>query len=79
MIQNRAGFTLVELMIVITIIAILSIGTFVPYNYYSQLSSVRVASEEVNQAVNDAKILATNGYTFPGTSTNANIGLVFKK
>lgn len=64
-------------MIVITIIAILSIGGYIPYSYYSQLSSVRTSSQIVNQSVNDARIMANNGFTFPRTNTNANVLLKF--
>lgn len=66
-------------MVVITIIAILSVGSYIPYNYYSQLSQVRLSGEIIGQSVNNAKILSMNGYTFPGTSTNADIGLILRK
>lgn len=54
------GFTLIELMIVITIIGILFFGAYVPYDYYSRLSKVRISTEKIRQSMEDAKILAQN-------------------
>jgi|GEM_PF-1063142 len=73
--KKTAAFTLIELMIVITIIAILALSSYAPYDYYSRISRVRVSRDIISQAVADAKNLASNGYIFPGTNTNANIGL----
>lgn len=77
--KKTAAFTLVELMIVITIIAILALSSYAPYDYYSRISRVRVSRDIISQAVADAKNLASNGYTFPGTNQNANIGLKIEK
>jgi len=77
--KRPGGFTLIELMIVITIIGILTVGAYIPYNFYSELARVRLSAEIVDQSVSDAKILASNGYVFPGTSENAHIGLILRK
>lgn len=78
-VRTRSGFTLIELMVVITIIGILFAGSYLPYEYYSRLSRVRISVEKVHQTLEDAKILSQNGQLFPGTSKNANIGLLLTK
>lgn len=77
--RAKNAFTLIELMIVITIIAILAISSYAPYDYYSRVSRVRVSRDIISQTVADAKNLASNGYVFPGTTKNANIGLKIEK
>ena len=77
--RTSRWFTLIELLIVITIIGILSIGSFVPYDYYSRVSRVRISVEKVHQTLEDARILSQNGQIFPGTTKNANIWLLFEK
>lgn len=78
-IKSEYGFTLIELMVVITIIGILFSGSYIPYDYYSRISRVRISVEKIQQAREDAKILSQNGQLFPGTENNANIGLLFTK
>lgn len=75
-IRNTSGFTLIELLVVITIIGILFVGSYVPYDYYSRLSSLRMSTEKIHQALEDSKLLSQNGQIFPGTigtMKNANI------
>lgn len=71
--RTSSGFTLIELMVVMTIIGILFVGSYVPYDYYSRLSRIRISAEKIEQSMEDAKILAQNGQLFPGTTKNADI------
>jgi prepilin-type N-terminal cleavage/methylation domain-containing protein len=78
-IANTHAFTLIELMVVITIIGILFVSSYVPYDHYSRLSRVRISTERFKQTLEDARILAQNGQIFPGTTKNANIGILLQK
>ena len=77
--QDTSGFTLIELMIVITIIGILFIGSYVPYDYYSRLSKVRISMEKIHQTLENARTLSENGQLFPETTNNADMGILFEK
>jgi prepilin-type N-terminal cleavage/methylation domain-containing protein len=72
-IRNTSGFTLIELMVVITIIGILFAGSYVPYDYYSRLSRIRLTEEKIHQTMEYARLLSQNGELFPGTTNNADI------
>ncbi len=72
-IRSKNGFTIIELTVVITIIGILFAGSYIPYDYYSRVSRVRISSEKVRQTMENARILAQNGQVFPGAEKNANI------
>jgi prepilin-type N-terminal cleavage/methylation domain-containing protein len=76
---HTRAFTLIELMVVITIIGILFVSSYVPYDHYSRLSRVRISTERFKQTLEDARILAQNGQIFPGTTKNANIGILLQK
>ncbi len=78
-IRNTSGFTLIELMVVMTIIGILFAGSYVPYDYYSRLSRVRISAEKIHQTMENARLLSQNGQLFPGTTKNANMGILFEK
>lgn len=62
-----------------TIIGILFAGSYVPYDYYSRLSRVRITAEKIHQTMEDARILSQNGQLFPGTTKNVNMGILFEK
>jgi prepilin-type N-terminal cleavage/methylation domain-containing protein len=60
MIKNKA-FTLIELMIVITIFSIISLATYLPYAHHQKKTLIKQAAREVTQSLSDARNLATNG------------------
>lgn len=74
--NNYKWFTLIEILIVITIIWILSIGTFVPYNLYANIAKVRLSREIVSQTMSEARNSAAWLIDF-WTQKNQNIALFF--
>ena len=79
MILARRGFTLIELVIVMSIIAIMSLGLYAPYNHYGNIAKVRVSVGKIDQIIGESKMYASNGYLFPGTDKNADIVVKFQK
>ncbi|EKD66259.1 MAG: hypothetical protein ACD_49C00056G0014 [uncultured bacterium (gcode 4)] len=77
MIKNIKGFTLIELMIVITIIWFLTMLVAVPYNFYANISKVRISKEIIDQSRSDAISSANWRTSFDWK--NINIGLYFDK
>ncbi len=55
--KNKA-FTLIEFMIAITIMAIMLLVVYVPYNYYSNKAKVKITSKEISQILFEARNLA---------------------
>lgn len=75
--QPNKGFTLIELMIVITIIGILTIWTFVPYNTYSNIAKVKSSKELFDQSIQEARNITNWVTTTDGK--NINLWLVIEK
>jgi prepilin-type N-terminal cleavage/methylation domain-containing protein len=73
----KKGFTLIELMIVITIIWILFVWVFVPYNLYSNIAKVKAGAEIITQAINEARFSAM--WIQNTTNKNVNIWIVLEK
>jgi prepilin-type N-terminal cleavage/methylation domain-containing protein len=57
----KKAFTLIEFMIAITIISILMVMTYAPYNYYSNKAKVRVTAKEISQSLYESRNLAIHG------------------
>lgn len=72
------GFSLIELMVVITIIWIVSIGLIIPYNFYGNIAKVKISKETVNQTLNEARNSAAWLSEF-SSNKNQNTALIFKK
>lgn len=55
---KKGGFTLVELIVTITIIIILSLMTYLPYSHYQNKAKLKLASREISQSFYEAKNMA---------------------
>lgn len=73
--NNNWWFTLIELLIAITIFMILVVMSFVPYQYYSNIAKVKLASKEISQSISEARNTAINWYD--DSWTNQSIGIYF--
>ena len=73
--NNKKAFTLIELMIAITIIVILTLAAYAPYNYYQNKAKLKVATREVSQFLSESKNRAINWSI--GSSWNVSIGVYF--
>lgn len=69
------AFTLIELLIVITIIGIISVTTYIPYAHHQKKVLLNQAAREVSQSLRDARSLAING--FNTWSWNVSVALFF--
>lgn len=58
MILSKKAFTLVELLVAITIIIILSLMTYIPYSHYQNKAKLKLASREISQSFYEAKNMA---------------------
>jgi len=56
-------FTLIEMLIAITIFFIIVVMSYVPYSYYQNKAKLRISVKEISQSISEAKNLAINGYT----------------
>ncbi len=61
--KKTAGFTLIELIVVISIAAIMMLFAIAPYNLYSDKARVRLSAERIEQAITKAKLFASTGYS----------------
>jgi len=56
--MNKKWFTLIELMIVITIIWIMMMMAYAPYNYFQKKAELRVAAKEISKTLSESRNLA---------------------
>jgi prepilin-type N-terminal cleavage/methylation domain-containing protein len=74
--NKKSGFTIIELMIVITMISIISLATYMPYAHHQKKTLIKQAAREITQSLSEARNLATNGLsTLSGASLH--VGLYF--
>lgn len=78
-ISSAAGFTLLELMVVIFVFAIVSTAVFANYSSFNERLAVRSASEEISSSVRRAQAfgLAVKGITIGGTTYFPGYGIYF--
>lgn len=68
---NKKAFTLIELMISITIVIILTLIAYAPYNYYQNKAKLKISVREVSQALHEARNMAINWVIW----TNSNVSV----
>lgn len=73
--HNKNAFTLIELMVVVTIIVIVSLATYLPYAHHQKKVLLKQWVKEIVQSITEARNLAINGInTWSG---NLNVGVFF--
>lgn len=61
-VSSLSAFTLLELIIVITIIGIVSVSSYFPYAFYQKKVLVKQAAKEISQSLLEVRNMALNGY-----------------
>lgn len=59
--NKKSAFTLIELMTVITIMAIIMFATYIPYEHHQKKTLLRQAAREISQSLSEARNLAIHG------------------
>lgn len=59
--NSASWFTLIELMVVITIIGIISLATYMPYDHHQKKTLVKQAVKELGQTLTESRNLAIHG------------------
>lgn len=72
---TRKAFTLIELMISITIVVILTMATYAPYNYYQNKAKLKVTTREISQLLSEGRNMAMNWSVWE--FWNSTIGVYF--
>lgn len=62
----KKWFTLIELLIAITIFFIITFTTYAPYNYYTKKAKLNNATKEISQSLYSARNMAINWLTWLG-------------
>jgi prepilin-type N-terminal cleavage/methylation domain-containing protein len=58
--KNIKAFSLLELIVVITLIGIMLLATYAPYSYYQTKAKVRMTIRDVAQSIYEARNMAIN-------------------
>ena len=58
--NTKKAFTLIELMIAITIMVILTMAAYAPYSYYQNKAKLKVTTREVSQLLYESRNMAIN-------------------
>lgn len=74
--RKNLWFTLIEMMVIITIFSILLLSTYVPYSYMQNKALLKIGTKDVSQTLYQARNLAINGFENENKN-NASIGVYF--
>ncbi len=75
--NTKKWFTLIELMISITIFMILTLFTYANYAFYQNIASVKLSLKEVSQSLATARNMATSWYQ--QNNINQKVWVLFEK
>lgn len=75
--NRKKWFTLIELMVAITIVGILSVVSYSPYSYYQNKASLKDTAREVSQLLYESRNMAINWAI--GNQWNVSIWVYFDK
>lgn len=73
--HKHLWFTLIELMVVVTIIAIISMWIYLPYSHHQQRTLVKQWWNEISASISQARNMSIHGIS--SWTWNLHIGLVF--
>lgn len=75
--KNNFWFTLIELMISITIFMILTMFTYANYAFYQNIARVKLSLKEISQSISTSRNMAT--WWYEKEWINQNIWILFEK
>jgi prepilin-type N-terminal cleavage/methylation domain-containing protein len=62
-IKNVVWFTLIELIVTISIIAMLVLVVYAPYNFYQKIEKIKLTTRNISQLLNDININSISWYS----------------
>jgi len=75
--MNKKAFTLLELMIVITIIGLMSMMVYAPYNFFQKKAEIKLAAKNIAKTLNEARNNAI--FWISSGSTNQSVWVYFEE
>ena len=73
--KSKKAFTLIELMIALTIVAIVTMASYAPYNYYKNKAKLKNTASKITQLLYDSRNMAINGMV--GIDWNVSVWVYF--
>ncbi len=74
--SDKIAFTLIELMIVISIMGLLLLFSYAPYTFYQSKAKLRLATREVAQSFYETKNFSISGIKIRSTRENKSVWLL---
>jgi prepilin-type N-terminal cleavage/methylation domain-containing protein len=57
---NKSGFTLIEMLIAMSIFFIMVVMTYANYAYFQNIARVKLSLKEISQSISEARNMATS-------------------